>query len=85
MKIETKEKILYDSILMWFLEQTNLVYDNRYYNTRSSGEVEKCLENVLRILSGVLEISMCWLECGLYMYILLSKMVELWIYEFQSI
>lgn len=26
MKIETKEQILYDSILMRFLEQTNLVY-----------------------------------------------------------
>lgn len=52
MKIETKEQVLYDSILMRFLEQTKLVYDNRYCNTPSSGEVEECLENVLRILSG---------------------------------
>lgn len=59
MKIETKEQILYDSILMRFLEQTNLAYDNRYCNTRSSGEVAECLENVLRTLSGVLEISVC--------------------------
>jgi len=50
MKIETEEQELYDSILMRFLEQTNLVYDNRYYNTRSSGEVDACISKIFLYL-----------------------------------